>query len=474
MKKHIGLTLAIALAIFNLAKPQSPPAWGFAPPLTVTTSGNTLTYHTTNYISNNAESVQIPNMLWHAEAEGVGIYVNTSGDCIGITYDPTVAPSGAFKSGSIGSYGASMSIGVNAGVAYYHNEYFFMAGIYDPFLQTWKKIGQQNTRFFDRTEDGMVLWRNDRNEFVLSIYDPALGVWVSHYLYEDSYEDFQIESNIALIRTDYGSLTGFAYDFEDHLWYDNYLVYSHSQAVMEGGVISWANSSRDKLGGAVYDFDVHDWVEFEIPVTGSGITNMGSNEGTVYYHNQSGIHLVGYDPDTHEWIEGNYTKAKCSLYEYHPNPNPRCFSFVTAYNIGGNVTQITCTDGHNLNRPRAFKPLLTQGNFALRCTLTNLVSQSICEQNVSCGNTLQAAEGAFTKLDIFPNPTSVAQGINITSPKSMARIQLTNLLGIKVAEMHPTGMVAHLDLPLTLPSGTYVLEVMLPKGEMVRRKVEIQ
>ena len=64
MKKIISLTMAILFAAFNVAKPQSPPAWGIAPLLTATVNGNTLTYTTNNYLTQNPATTSFSSYGW--------------------------------------------------------------------------------------------------------------------------------------------------------------------------------------------------------------------------------------------------------------------------------------------------------------------------------------------------------------------------------------------------------------------------
>ncbi len=466
--------MAILFATFNVAKPQSPPAWGIAPLLTTNTNNTNLTYHTTNYITHAAASTSVTFSGWKLESGGVGVYTTFGGDCFAMTYDPAIVPFGAFKSFNLGTSAYQYTLGVTDGIAYCHNQSEFNAATYDPFRETWKDLGNWNGQRFVHVEDGMVLYQDYSNDLNIAIYDPTMGYWASDKLSATGSNYLQIETNIALMQSDLGHWFALAYDFEDNTWHYEGFGYTIQDPLLEGGVISWTNSSRDKINGVVYDFDAHDWIRLESPSVGGTISSSSSNQGTIYYHNASGIHYFGYDYATRTWKEGEFTKAKCNLFEYHPTSNPKSVSFVTTYSIGGQVTNITCTDGYGLNRAWGFKPLTIPGYFALGASITNLFSESICEQYVYYNHTVSAEEITLDKLDIFPNPTTAMRGMDIVAPKNISRIRLINLLGVSAAEMFPTGKEAHFNLPQALPAGNYVVEVELPKGQIVHKKVLIQ
>ncbi len=474
MKKIISLTMAILFAAFNVAKPQSPPAWGIAPLLTATVNGNTLTYTTNNYLTQNPATTSFSSYGWKLESEGIGVYSTNTGTCYATTYDPAAPPSGSFKSINLASSSSYMNHGIRNGIAYCHNQYAFNAATYDPFRLVWKVIPGQNNLGIDRVEDGIIVYRSYFNALVFGIYDPAMGAWMTTSLNEYSYTGIEIDNNIVMFVSDANSVIGFAYDFEDHTWHEKYLHGNGMVAELEGGVISCMTSVHTKVLGMVYDFDAHDWISFESPTANGQVSYKGSNQGTIYYHNSSEIHQYGYDFVTRTWEEGQFTKAKCNLLEYQPTSNPQCVSFVTTYNIGGQVTSITCTDGYGLNRPWGYKPFLTPGYFSLGATITNSFSESLCEQYVFYNHTLGSNEISLDKVDIYPNPTSTAVGIHIAAPKNIRQIQLINLLGVTVAELSPSGTEAHLDLPTGISAGNYVLEVVLAKGETVRKKILVQ
>ncbi len=474
MKKLIEFTLVVFIGSFNLTIAQAPPAWGIAPLLTTTTNNTNLTYQTTNYITHAAASTSVTYSGWKLESGGVGVYTTFGGDCFAMTYDPGTVPFGAFKSFNLGSSAYQYTLGVTDGIAYCHNQFEFNAATYDPFRIAWKEIGTWNGQRFVHVEDGMVLFRNDFNNLYLTIYDPTTGFWASEYINESGYNYLQIETNIALFQSDFGYWFALAYDFEDNTWHYEGFGSSLNNLQMEGGVISWTNSARDKIYGAVYDFDAHDWIRFQSPSVGGTISGKSSNEGTIYYQNTAGIQYFGYDYETRSWKNGEFTKAKCNLFEYHPITNPKSVSFVTTYSIGGRVTSITCTDGYGLNRAWGFKPLTIPGYFALGATITNLFSESICEQYVYYNHTVSAGEISLDKLDIYPNPTTVSRGVDISSSKNIVAIKLINFLGVVVAKMYPIGTDVHFELPAGLVAGNYVLDVELPKGERVRKKVLVQ
>jgi hypothetical protein len=444
------------------------PSTGFAPDIQVSIQAGTMTCTATNYKTGAALVYNVSNVYNHVQSGGVVAWVNGLGGAFALTYDVNISQ---WKTTNLSSQ-ISSTLQISDGVVTCRDQWGEVTiAIYDPTMQIWAERTVTTEGSGVQVIEGTVVVTTYTQDIYFYTYDPSYYGWNSKLEGITSGGTLEIKHDFVLWQQDNRYLYGTLYDRELHEWRTkSFGTYDpdHSYAV---GVLAFRTYGA--FGGmkmAAYDIDLNQWVDSTI----SGVQSFQVNQGTVYFRDGTGVHRFGYDSQAHQWMLESSTQAFCKNLSWQPISNPSGMIFLASKSIGG-PKHYECGDGHVLYKSNVFKKFVFGGDFVVRAVIENWLGDSYCDYPITVAGPTSTLEASEAAMQVFPNPLASSGLLQIQSTFAIQQVRIIDMLGLIRFEGQGKGMEMQIEISnLQLAPGSYVLEVLLPKLRVERRKLIVE
>lgn len=456
------------LALLNLPLCAQFPNWGWAPAITVSQSGSSLTCTTFDPIQNVSRTTSISNVDNYQYGDGVLAWVTPGGTVGGLVYDFNL---GSWRQSTFSSNTGNTIENVDGVIAWVSAAGTVGGAIYDPIQSSWEYTTfSSNTGNTILNRAGVIAWVSAAGTVGGAVYDPAQQSW--------EYTTFSSNTGNAITNAEgvigwvsaAGTVGGAVYDPGQQSWeYTSFNSNSGNSILNGDGVIAWI-STAGTVGGAVYDHSQGAW-EYTTFGNSSSYSNLAISDGTIVWNSSSGFRNYGYNMSSQSW-ENNYnTDLACKFFISHSSGSAPFITYFWCLSFGGHSYSYSGGDGHIINRRWAFKQYDNFGSYSPTLSLLNSITNTNCKQTVSVGG-VGVEEAAPLQVTVYPNPIQGGQKLNVQAESRIDEIRLLDLLGRELFKAPVRQRAVEIELAeLNLAPGTLVLEILLSNGQQVERRV---
>lgn len=431
--------------------------WGWAPEISVTQNGSTITCTTWDPILNTSRTYNQSSVASWSHDDGVVATVSGGGIVTAIVYDINLA---SFRTEQLTSTSGSSVINIDGVIAWRSGSGIVGAAIYDPDLQTW--VDEQfssNSGNQIQNRDGVVTWVSSSGILGAATYDPMLSQWQDEQFSSSSGNVVQNRDGIVAWVSTAGILGAAVYDPSIGQWQDEQFSSSSGNVlVIAQGVVAWKSSSGI-LGAAAYDWNANTWDDEQFSSSSSN-TMPTIMDGTVRWTNSSGAQQYGYTA-AGNWQSGANTAVRCEYYaeQVSSGGTPR-IAYLWCLTIGASTYAHSCGDGHTITRRWAWKQYANPGSYSPQFTAFSSVS------NTQCSGQLTFVGTAMNEA-IEPNDLRITVqngSVQVVGDEALGNITIVDAKGSIVY----TGSHAANTAVITLPDAAGVYALRSGNGQVRR------
>lgn len=354
--------------------------WGWAPEISVTQNGSTITCTVWDPILNTTRTQSLSSVGSWTHDDGVLATVSNTGILTAVVYDINLA---SFRTDQLTSTSGTSVVNSDGVIAWVSGSGIVGAAIYDPYAQTWRdEQFSSNSGNQIQNRDGVVTYVSSSGIVGAAVYDPMLGQWQDEQFSSNSGNVVQNREGVVGWVSTSGTLGAAVYDPSLGQWVDEQLSSNSGNVlVMAQGVVAWKSTSG-VLGGAAYNWNTNNWDDSQFSSSSSNSVPT-IVDGTVQWSNSSGPQRYGYTAGN-QWQSGVNTTVRCEYYaeQVSAGDAPR-IAYLWCLSIGASTYSHVCGDGHTITRRWAWKQYANPGSYSPQFTAFSSTTNSQCSGTVN-------------------------------------------------------------------------------------------
>ena len=452
------------------------PNWGWGPAITTSLSGATLTCTTFDPVLQTNKTTTISSVDMFINNDGVVATVSSAGMVKGVIYDVNL---GTWKQSQFSGNTGNTIQNSHGVISFVSAAGTVGAATYDAHAQVWK----WNSSFSSNTgntvinQDGVVAWVSSSGTVGAALYDPAASAWKWNSSFSSNTGNTiqNIHGVVGWVSAS-GTVGGAVYDPAAAIWKWNSSFSSNSgnALVNFSGVLAWISNSGT-IGGAVYDPDASIWKWNSSMSSSSNNTNLGIQDGTIYWTGSSGSQQYGYNIGSKVWQNNYNTDIYCKYFSSHSSGDAPLLTYLWCMSIGANSFTHTAGDGHTIFRRWGWKQYDTPGTYTPSLVVANSIGNTTCNLNVTVNNPNSVEEHGPFSFNIYPNPITAGSDLTVETAKPLKQVRVLNALGAEMKFQSTGGSTSQHRIQCSgWPLGLYFVEVILSNDERETRPLIVQ